>query len=765
MTFFFKAGHFSKSTSTSTPFDQNNAISAIGFQPKILWMCGIAISNFPDWSTDLRHSIGFTTGTTSNYSIGIGSDEGVTTSNTFRRAQNNYCFCHGSSGSTTGALIKLKSFDAGGASFTYDRNDSNGYELPYIAIGGTDITNVASGSFTPAAGTAPYTQDITGLGFEPDMVFFLSAVTNPPTSPGVTSISNQVWMQGAAKTGGNQHVMAYGSVDNVGTSQSNRSQRTDSCILWYSPGVDDTIDGRASYTGTVTGGFRITWQQAPATRPTNGVFYLAVKGGQWDVGSLVQPTAAQPQTQAISTLGYAPKGLFFYSNQQTAQTTSTADLKFTWGAASSSAAADQWVVLGGDEDAMATMTSVRMAGPTYCIASQNNDSTPADADLTSRASLQSFDTGAGFTLNWNVTTATARQVLYVACGDSQVNAIVKVVSEGSVYLTEATAQKRTRTQVVPAEGSLYITDAEVKLVPKAKVVNEGSLYLTEATAKKRTRNRVASEGSVYLTEGKVAVKPLIKKTPVPEEIQNVESLRFVFGKKRQAPLETIQDVETTGLRRGRFRKVPSVETINVQETKVRKIQFYEAAITPNHLVLHYSGGTNNQDNTLSLGGAKSNYAITGTGMGGFEASGFMTSGFMATTGQTSQYAWDIVLQSEALTGKEEYRCYYLVNKHGTLTAYELKMWFSSNSTIGYMALGKGSSAAGVQEQGPFLQETTPPDSVVFSQPTDETTAVSIGNIGPNSYQSIWLKRVIPAGATASIGDGYTLQCSFYTSFA
>lgn len=155
-------------------------------------------------------------------------------------------------------------------------------------------------------------------------------------------------------------------------------------------------------------------------------------------------------------------------------------------------------------------------------------------------------------------------------------------------------------------------------------------------------------------------------------------------------------------------------------------------ITNTDLKYRYSGGAANSDPNASIGGAISSVDVGAS-------------------------IFDNVLSSEALAGDTEYRCIYVRNNHGSLTALGLKLWIQINTpatdTTVDVALG---SAAISGTETAVANENTAPSGPSFSAPTNEAGALTIGDLAPGAYKAIWIRRTITAGAVAA-NDNFTLR--------
>lgn len=145
-----------------------------------------------------------------------------------------------------------------------------------------------------------------------------------------------------------------------------------------------------------------------------------------------------------------------------------------------------------------------------------------------------------------------------------------------------------------------------------------------------------------------------------------------------------------------------------------------------------SGGAANTDPLASLGGAASTTDATAT-------------------------IFDDVGSAEASTGESEYRCVYVKNNHGTLTAIGEKIWIQTNtpSADTDIAIGLGTSAVNGNEQT-VADENTAPAGVTFTAPASFAAGLTIGDLTPGQTKAVWIRRTVNAGA-APVADPFVLR--------
>ena len=157
-------------------------------------------------------------------------------------------------------------------------------------------------------------------------------------------------------------------------------------------------------------------------------------------------------------------------------------------------------------------------------------------------------------------------------------------------------------------------------------------------------------------------------------------------------------------------------------------------ISSSDLKYRLSGGAANAAPLASLGGAKSSVDMP---IGIF----------------------DDLTSAQALAGLTEYRCFYLHNDHGTLTALIAKIWLQSNTANTRIAIGLGASAINGTEADTG-SETVAPAGVTFSTvPVSLVTGLEVGDIPPGQHKAVWLRRTVAPGATVATDSAVLrVQC-------
>jgi hypothetical protein len=121
--------------------------------------------------------------------------------------------------------------------------------------------------------------------------------------------------------------------------------------------------------------------------------------------------------------------------------------------------------------------------------------------------------------------------------------------------------------------------------------------------------------------------------------------------------------------------------------------------------------------------------------------------------------WDNVSSDEAVTGKTEFRCFYLKNTHNTISILNpiLIVQKDTESASDFISVGWGLSLVNVAEQS-IATESTYPNNVTFYSGTTPGTGAILGrDIPPQGYKAIWLRRTVAFNAQSKSFNNYTIR--------
>lgn len=159
------------------------------------------------------------------------------------------------------------------------------------------------------------------------------------------------------------------------------------------------------------------------------------------------------------------------------------------------------------------------------------------------------------------------------------------------------------------------------------------------------------------------------------------------------------------------------------------------AIQDTDILLRLSGGTGNTDPNLSFGDAMSSTTVI--------------------VDNTLHNLYDKVTGAESSAGATEYRCFYVLNNHATLTLQSAKIWIDSETTHTGEDIEIGLDLSGLNGTADTIADayTAPDPAVTFSDATGEGAALTLGNIPATQKYAIWVKRTTSASTAAY--DNYT----------
>ena len=377
----------------------NQAYTGVGFTPKAILFWGV--NSTADGYAANSHFFFGAAISGADRSIALGADDAVATTNTGRKWSSDAINIATGGTPTIDAVATIVSMDVDGFTLNWTDTATSGWVVHYLAIGGSDITNVALGTMSISGSSG--TQAVTGLGFQPEACVFFS---NVDTAADPSTASGYNFSLGvAAGTGSaSQWCMTMSNEDALATSSTSNSFYTDKCaVMGARAGTGMLTDGNMSAFGS--DGFTLNWTTGGAGGAQ--LHYLAIKtsGSLVKAGNETQKTSTG--TKATTGLGSQPAGVFFGSTVDT--TTGSFNLaqgKATVGAGDGTNEGAIWV---GNQDSTASNSNTNHRNISTKVISMSTEDTTTNAE----ADLASMDSD-GFTLDWTTADATARAFGYLA---------------------------------------------------------------------------------------------------------------------------------------------------------------------------------------------------------------------------------------------------------------------------------------------------------------------------------------------------------------
>ena len=403
-------GTFTARTTTGT-----TAVTGLGFQPKALlvWTSGQTATGY---AAGVNQAFGMTDGTNSRCIAGA-ADDNVAAENSGRIVNTDLLRVTAGGTPTLDGVMTLSSFDADGFTVNWPSDPAgSAMVIHYLALGGTDITNVYVGQVDTGAGTGNFST--TAPGFQPDLLIGAHVFVSALTTYSGASLNFGLWA--ASRSPAGQALASVASLDAAADASVYSYQRATEALAGIS-----VSGGSIIFEGTVSSFDANGWTGNVATSPGGAVTlpFMAIKGPRAAV--LADTQKASTGTQAKTGIGFQPKGALFFGTQRAASTAldngSTAG-RFFIGASDGT---NHGAVAMHETDAAVTMDANRRHVTTVDVVAMTNPST-TDAE----ASLQSFDAD-GYTLNWTTADATAREFIAVLFGPAATVVAVVVPSGGA----------------------------------------------------------------------------------------------------------------------------------------------------------------------------------------------------------------------------------------------------------------------------------------------------------------------------------------------
>lgn len=239
--------------------------------------------------------------------------------------------------------------------------------MSYMAIGGSDITDVYVSVVTCPTTTGNF--NITP-GFNPSIVFFHSSYVGTGSQGSEGRIGF-----GAAISSSKQGTVSMSSEDAQATMDTCSYAYSGECLAVAYP--SDLINLRMAYVGNYsTTGFTCNWLEGAST--TRTFAYLAIKGGQWEMGNGLTTTGTTTDINCTTT--FTPSALMVFSHclAMSTQDTAQAHAQLSIGAGTSTSNRVQQSSMDADSVADAICAVEHDTDSIYC---NLNDSGVVEAKM------------------------------------------------------------------------------------------------------------------------------------------------------------------------------------------------------------------------------------------------------------------------------------------------------------------------------------------------------------------------------------------------
>jgi hypothetical protein len=390
MSLLAKVGSFAANTSTG-----DQAVTGVGFTPKAIIFFGSAVTA-TGFSAGAQAFFGFTAGASESFCGTLASDDNANPSNSAKRAAAK-CIAMLTSGATNSADAEadLKTFDADGFTITWTDAPAAAYLVNYLALGGDTLTNAKAGEYAAPAGTGD--ASVTGVGFQPDCLITFGPAINAGAPQTAVNAQNMFGLATATQ----EATCRFADADNQTTTNVNSEQEGAQFKAWAG-----TFESTLSTMDA--DGFTENWTTTLSGRR---FYYLALKGGLYQVGAETQATSAT--TKDTATSGMTPAALLAFSWNLAASSSQSVLV-----GKSSVGASDGTNHRGGWIEAVDARATASVGTNTNKLYSQTNILTMATSDSTTDAAADVAFASEKFTMNWTTADATAREFIYLAVGNT-----------------------------------------------------------------------------------------------------------------------------------------------------------------------------------------------------------------------------------------------------------------------------------------------------------------------------------------------------------
>jgi len=450
---------------------------SLGVVPKAVIAFTQSSANHNNIGDAARLAVGVSDGD-AQYSVSLGTVQGSNPTSCFRVVSNSLIH-NVAGGGVTIIRANLTGWSATSLTLGWTTVQANARRVYLLLIGGEDVSAKALLVNSP---TATGSQNITGVGFAPDVAIFLHASDFGGTI-GTPVQHGSVGIGVAERFTSSQWAVSVLSRHNLSTSSTYRAQRTDVCILGFQATSAGTQILRASTSAWGTDGITLNWASVDtAARP---IPILFLKGVGAKAVSFSAATASG--NQSVTGLGFQPAALLLASFWNTATTSSVTHHRLSVGCATS---ADNEQSINTYDQNGVSPTSTYFYHATNRILVKHASTVERTADLVS------FDAD-GFTLSWN-TTGTGDQVVALALESGPIRRSAS--DTGTLTLDTETAQVAASVSTSDT-GTLTLSAESATVAPVIDRfgADSGALTLTGETAQVTNLLTTSDAGALTLT--------------------------------------------------------------------------------------------------------------------------------------------------------------------------------------------------------------------------------------------------------------------------
>lgn len=345
---------------TSQVLNTTIPVTGLGFSPKALRFYWVGLqSNSPTAANSQavaeRRGVGFASSITSRASTGTFSADASGNADCGSIFTTTACVITVDGNGAVDGLLDINSIDTDGFTLIVDDVAPANITVFWEAWGGDEITNVTIGSIAEpgAAGNQNYTATgfVASPGSSQDQCIMFAGVQSVNAS-GVGQIQDSGLCVGFATSTAtaNQVVVIGNSDDGSATMDTDGYNFTGQCLSMIVI-AGGNPNARATLNAFGTDIFTLNWGARATTNRRN--IYMAIKGGQWQAGSVTIAGNTLNSTTTLGTLPFNIKGISLIGAMKPISTANTATVqdRIGFGSGLSTTSRNSAAVL--DEDATA----------------------------------------------------------------------------------------------------------------------------------------------------------------------------------------------------------------------------------------------------------------------------------------------------------------------------------------------------------------------------------------------------------------------------
>lgn len=553
-----KVGTITKDTTTGA--HTQNFTNEAGFAPKGILLWGSTQTATGD-AANAEFHFGFSDDV--NKDIGIGcsvmdgvSPIGVTIAHGSTRT---ITICtNGSTSEIAGGTI---AFGSNGWDIVWAVANATQYKINYLVYGyGNSLVQTAAFS-AAIGGTGNRDYTVTG-NFQGDIVFmFWTAGTTGSTSDGNDAKMNM----GVAMSSSKQWCIA----SNTQTTTSRKSLVSNRCIKTLD--AAGTVDVEASFVQWNSNGFRLNVNSASDT--SDHIYFLVIKGGNWDLGTFLQPTSTGNQVINLTDSTIVPSALMFGSVCATSSTSVVNDNNFMLGATDGTSTVCSWM---GCENGQATSIARKSHSETKAI--RLLDEVSGSVDIKAEATISDMTTPGEYTVNWSIVDSTQREIGWISTGyipaETGTN-YVRTPSADSTTISDVSITPMLSRARVPSPDSITITDSSLTRMLSASRVPTADTVVIADSSLIQSQTRVRAPSTDNTTVADFSLTRLLSAVRAPATVEDtITIMEDSLTRMLQAFRAPVQDTVTVGesVSGGKlFERTPSPDSITVSEDAITRL--------------------------------------------------------------------------------------------------------------------------------------------------------------------------------------------------